>query len=78
MSTQNNEHSTSLTDEQYELCWKVVKAFLSENEMIRNRQLREISGIGYDQAIRFFKRATTEKRLVRKGEGGSTKYVLHD
>ena len=55
-----------------------VKAFLAENKTIRNQQLREITGIGYDQAIAFFNRATTEKRLLRKGVSSGTHYVLTD
>ena len=70
------EHPTSLTDEQYNRCLKEVVVFLAKNPKIRNRELREISGIGYDQAIRFFKRATEDKRLVRKGSSSSTHYVL--
>jgi len=55
-----------------------AKAFLSKNKTIRNRQLREIAGIGYDQAIAFFHRAVTEKRLLRNGVSSGTHYVLKD
>jgi hypothetical protein len=78
MSEQDREHPTRLTNEQYSRCWKVAEAFLSENKTVRNQQLREIAGVGYDQAISFFKRAVTEKRLVRKGVGSGTHYVLND
>jgi hypothetical protein len=73
---QKKEHPTSLTDDQYNRCLKEVVTFLEKNSKILNRELREISGIGYDQAIRFFKRATEDNRLVRKGTSSSTHYVL--
>ena len=78
MSAQNREHPTKLTDGQFESCWKTTKAFLSKNKTIRNQQLREITGIGYDQAIGFFNRAVSEKRLLRKGVSSGTHYVLRD
>ena len=78
MSAGDREHPTTLTNEQYDRCWKLAEAFLFKNRTIRNQQLRQIAGVGYDQAIEFFKRAVTEKRLVRKGVGSGTKYVLND
>ena len=65
-----------LTDSEYEKYWRIVVTFLRTNPSIRNQQLRGISDIGYDKAINFFKRATTEKRLTRKGSSGGTHYVL--
>lgn len=78
MSARDRMHPTKLTNEQYESCWKAAEKFLSKNKTIRNQQLREIAGVGYDQAIDFFKRAVTEKRLARKGVGSATNYVLSD
>lgn len=78
MSARDSENPTKLTNEQFERCWKVANAFVSKNKTIRNQQLREIAGIGYDQAIGFFKRAVSEKRLLRKGVGSGTHYVLKD
>ena len=72
------EHSTTLNDEHFENCLTVAVEFLRSNGSIRNRELREVAGIGYDQAIGFFNRATVEKRLVRRGIGSGTHYVLHD
>lgn len=67
-----------LTEEEFESCWETAKVFLSKNKTIRNQQLREITCIGYDQAIAFFNRAVTEKRLLRKGVSSGTHYVLKD
>jgi hypothetical protein len=71
-----SDHPTKLTNEQYDRCWRVAEAFVRKNESIRNKQLREVVGIGYDQAIGFFNRAVSEKRLVRRGTSSGTHYVL--
>jgi hypothetical protein len=70
------EHPTTLTNEQFARCWNLAESFVKKNGTIRNKQMREVSGIGYDQAIGFFKRATSEKRLLRKGTASGTHYVL--
>jgi len=44
--------------------------------MIRNRDIRELTSIGYDQAISLFNRAVAEKKLRRQGSGSGTRYVL--
>ena len=54
----------------------VALCFLKQNTSIRNRELREVTGIGYDQAINFFNRAVLEKSLVRKGSTSGTHYIL--
>lgn len=72
------EHPTKLKNEQFARCWKVAREFVVKNGSIRNKQLRKITGIGYDQAIDFFKRAVSEKHLLRQGSGGGTRYVLKD
>lgn len=78
MGARNREHPTKLTNEQFESCWKTALVFLSKNKTIRNQQLREITGIRYDQAIAFLNRAVIEKRLLRKGVSSGTHYVLKD
>jgi hypothetical protein len=55
----------------------VALNFLKANASIRNRDIRNVASIGYDQAIHFFNRAIAEKRLVRKGSGSGTHYVRH-
>ena len=71
----NSEHPTSLTNDQYVRCLEAAEAFVQKFGSIRNMQLREITGVGYDQAIRFFKRAVNENRLTRKGLSSGTHYV---
>ena len=67
---------TRLDHVQYEYCLEKVSAFLKNNRSIRNRELREIASVGYDQAIDFFTKALKAKRLVRLGTGSSTAYLL--
>ena len=65
-----------LSDDQYNMCWQQVKLFVQERGSIRNRQVRELAAIGYDQAIDFFNRALGERRLLRKGKSSGTHYVF--
>ena len=66
---------TTLSDEAYERCLQIAFDYLAQNQSIRNRQLREVSDITYDQAIYFFNRATEDHRLVRMGKSSGTYYV---
>lgn len=70
--------SCRLNDEQYIRCWEVAESFIRENGSIRNKQIREAAKISYDQAISFFNRALSEKRLVRLGVASGTHYVLKE
>jgi hypothetical protein len=67
---------TALTPQQYEHCLQLAVPFIKANGSIRNKQLREIAGIGYDQAIKFFTQATVSGLLVREGLSSATKYVI--
>ncbi|MGH6629318.1 MAG: hypothetical protein ACREB3_06275, partial [Burkholderiales bacterium] len=70
--------NTGLTEAQYAECWGLVLSYLRKHGSIQNKQFRVETGLGYDQAIRFFKRATTEKRLKREGIGSRTCYFLRN
>ena len=65
-----------LTEEETIRCLAEVRSFLKRQQTIRNRELREVAGIGYDQAIAFFNWALAKGFLVRKGTASSTHYVL--
>ena len=67
-----------LDDEQYARCWNIAEEFVREHGNIRNFQLREVAGIGPDQAVGFFNRAIAEMRLVRRGATSGTHYVLNE
>jgi predicted HTH transcriptional regulator len=70
-----SQSRSTLSDEAYERCLQIAVEYVARNQTIRNRQLREVTGISYDQAIYFFNRAIGSNRLVRKGTGSSTYYV---
>ncbi len=77
MNAPNDESSRSrLSDRHFEECMAAAIGYLKTNSSIRNRDIREVAGIGYDQAIHFFNRAIAEKRLTREGSGSGTRYVL--
>lgn len=77
MNASRNESSRSrLSDRHFEDCMDVAIGYLKTNSSIRNRDIREVANIGYDQAIHFFNRAIVEKRLVREGSGSGTRYIL--
>ena len=65
-----------VSDETYNRCVEAALLFLKHNSSIRNRELRKVAGIGYDQAIIVFNRAMLEKRLLRLGRASGTHYVL--
>jgi hypothetical protein len=65
---------TTLDEREYQACLKKALIHLRGHDSIRNRELRHLSGIGYDQAIKFFNRAILERTPVRHGSGGSTTY----
>jgi hypothetical protein len=69
-------YRTRLSDAQFERCMRIAVDYLESNTRIRNRDIRTVASIGYDQAIHFFNRAIAEKRLVREGSGSGTSYVL--
>lgn len=72
----DNTSPTRLSDSQFEECMGIALLYLKSNPSIRNRDIRAVCSIGYDQAIHFFNRAIAEKRLVREGRGSGTYYVL--
>lgn len=75
-SSQPSSQPRLLTDSQYAECLAASIAYLKQHGSIRNRQLRAVTGITYDQAISFFKRATNESQVMRRGTSSGTHYVL--
>jgi hypothetical protein len=65
-----------VSDETYNRCVEAALLFLKRNSSIRNRELRKVASIGYDQAIIVFNRPMLEKRLLRLGHASGTHYVL--
>lgn len=75
-SKSSSEPRTKLSDKEYLSCMDEALAFLKAHASIRNRELRGVTGINYDQAIAFFNRAISEGRLLRMGHSSGTHYVL--
>jgi len=55
---------------------RIAMLYLNSKPSIRNRDIRALAAISYDQAIHFFNRAIAERRLIREGSGGGTRYLL--
>ncbi len=71
----SKKFTTRLNDEEYNRIQKYVCDYLTSNGSISNRELRNISGITYDQAIFFFKKALQKGTLLKVGRTSGIRYV---
>jgi len=69
---------TGLTEEGYCATLDAVRVYLKAHRTITNSDLRALTGLNYDQAIKFFGRAAQSAVLLRQGSGSGTHYVLSD
>jgi hypothetical protein len=76
-SNRSADSSTRLSERTYQRCLQKMISYLDSNAFIRNRDIRRIAGITYDQAIAFFNRAVAEKRVKREGISSGTRYRMH-
>ena len=67
---------TGLSDAAFRVALTKVVEHLDSQERITNTMLRSLTGLNYDQAIKFFKRATCSGVLERRGKSSGTYYVL--
>jgi len=67
---------TKLSEETFRRCMDATLVFLKQKDSIRNRELRKVTGIEYDQGITFFNRAILENSLIRQGRASGTHYIL--
>ena len=67
---------TLLDDEQYAKALHSTLDFLRREDRITNSKIRTLTGLNYDQAIKFFARATATGVLERRGVAAGTHYVL--
>ncbi len=67
---------TLLTEAEFLRALNEVKRHLRQEQSIRNTSLRDLTGLNYDQAIKFFNRAIEEGVLARRGKASGTHYVL--
>jgi DNA-binding IclR family transcriptional regulator len=54
----------------------IVLRHLATEPEINNRTLRRLTGLNYDQAIKFFARMVEEGMIVRLGRASGTRYLL--
>ena len=69
---------TGLDDEAYRSALVAVLDYLHTEERMTNAKLRALTGLNYDQAVKFFKRATSSGELERRGLASATHYVLRE
>ena len=67
---------TGLPNEAYERALADVLQELEVATSIKNARLRAITGLNYDQGIKFFNRAIENGVLERRGRAAGTHYVL--
>jgi hypothetical protein len=67
---------TYLSDIVYRQTLKAAARHLRTGGRLRNKNLRALAGLNYDQAIKFFNRAVAEGALVRIGRSSGTHYEL--
>ena len=68
--------TTTLTEDEIQRTKMAVLKYLKDHPFINNTALRELTGLNYDQAIRFFGVMISEGVLRRTGKTSGTKYVL--
>lgn len=66
---------TSLDQDTYERCMKVIVRHLANNERVTNKDVRRLTGINYDQAIKLFNTAVELGVLERRGKASGVHYV---
>ncbi len=67
---------TKITEKEFAKIVVSVRKFLSKGSSIKNRTLRDLTGLNYDQAILFFNIAIARGVLRRCGRGSTTYYTL--
>jgi hypothetical protein len=67
---------TSLSEAEFAAVMPVVCRYLSDNTSITNAQLRALTKLNYDQAIKFFNVALMRGLLERRGRASGTNYVV--
>ncbi len=72
----SKERKTKLTSEEISRFSGLVFEYINSHRSIRNRELRAISQISYDQAVHFFGEMVRRGVLKRIGTGSGTHYVF--
>ena len=66
----------SISESEFETALGPVRQYIIQHGSIRNSELRELTGLDYDQAIRFFYIAVSRRFLQRVGRYSGTRYIL--
>ena len=67
---------TTLTDDEFQRARDAVRDYLKAHPSIANREFRALTRLGYDQAIKFFRRMVETGELRRTGKASGIKYVV--
>lgn len=76
MPKSDNPTTTTLSSDEFARVMEVVESYLKEHPYINNRILRNLTGIGYDQAISFFNASLKKRQLEKTGKASGTVYTL--
>jgi hypothetical protein len=68
----------ALSNEEFEVALPRAVEFLRSHGQLTNARLRGLTGLNYDQAVRFFNRAIARGILERRGRASGVHYLLVD
>lgn len=68
---------TKLSEEEITKVKTLLLQYFTDNDYITNRELRDLSGISYDQAIYFFRQMINQNIVNRLGTKSNTHYILN-
>jgi hypothetical protein len=66
---------TSLSDSAFRQAFAIVSKYFRKEATMTNSVLRSLTGLNYDQAIKFFNRAIADGLLERRGRASAVHYV---
>ena len=67
---------TSLSEEAYSTALRMAVERVKAAGKITNRDVRSLTGLNYDQAIKFFNQAIVDGILERRGRASATHYTI--
>jgi len=70
------QFKTVFDEDQFDRILGIATAFIVKHGSLTNRDLRRETGLSYDQAINFFKKAVQKKVLQRHGRTANIHYCL--
>ena len=66
---------TSLSESAFSEAFAIVSKHFRKEATVTNSVLRSLTGLNYDQAIKFFNRAIADGLLERRGRASGVHYV---